>query len=80
MSCGGEGKQWTCGKPGAVNLQKVSSIVRDIGEPCLSQSPIKVAIAIRLPHLLFLFILSMLHRYSSKVVLNNIEYLLLDYY
>ncbi|XP_021896857.1 small G protein signaling modulator 1-like isoform X1 [Carica papaya] len=42
MSCGGEGKQWTCGKPGAVNLQKVSSIVRDIGEPCLSQSPIKV--------------------------------------
>ncbi|KAF5464704.1 hypothetical protein F2P56_014759 [Juglans regia] len=40
MSCGGgEDRQWSCGKAGAVNLQKVSSI---IGEPCLSQSPKKV--------------------------------------
>lgn len=47
MSCGGEeGRQWSCGKAGAVNLHKVSSIVRDIGEPCLSQSPIKVVVAV----------------------------------
>ncbi|XP_062107901.1 uncharacterized protein LOC133818832 isoform X1 [Humulus lupulus] len=57
MSCGGGGgggrgggdedeDRWTCGKGGvAVNLQRVSSIVRDIGEPCLSQSPIKVSVA-----------------------------------
>lgn len=39
MSFGGEeDRRWSCGKSGAVNLQKVSSIV----EPCLSQSPIKV--------------------------------------
>jgi hypothetical protein len=49
MSFGGEeDRQWNCGKAGAVNLQKVSSIVRDIGDPCLSQSPIKVVIAVRL--------------------------------
>ncbi|CAL2229346.1 unnamed protein product [Prunus armeniaca] len=44
MPCGGgEDKQWGCGKCGAaVNLQRVGSIVRDIGDPCLSQSPIKV--------------------------------------
>ncbi|XP_015886655.3 uncharacterized protein LOC107421836 isoform X1 [Ziziphus jujuba] len=44
MTCGGgEDKLWICGKTGAaVNLQRVGSIVRDIGEPCLSQSPIKV--------------------------------------
>ncbi|KAM3750236.1 hypothetical protein ACB098_04G022600 [Castanea mollissima] len=34
---GEEDRQWSCGKPGSVNLQKMSSIV----EPCLSQSPIK---------------------------------------
>ncbi|KAK6930509.1 Rab-GTPase-TBC domain [Dillenia turbinata] len=37
-----EGKQWSCGKGSTRNLQRVSSIVRDIGEPCLHQSPIKV--------------------------------------
>lgn len=43
MSCGGEAdKQWTCAKAGAASLQRVGLIVRDIGEPCLSQSPIKV--------------------------------------
>ncbi|GAV73533.1 RabGAP-TBC domain-containing protein [Cephalotus follicularis] len=48
MYCGGEEKekQWNCGKPGTVNLQRVGSMVRDIGEPCLSQSPIKVVIAV----------------------------------
>ncbi|KAJ7980668.1 Ypt/Rab-GAP domain of gyp1p superfamily protein, putative isoform 1 [Quillaja saponaria] len=46
MSCGEEGKQWSCGKAGTVNLQKVTSIVRDIGDPCLSQSPIKVVIVV----------------------------------
>ncbi|CAH9101435.1 unnamed protein product [Cuscuta europaea] len=35
-------KQWKCGKGGSVNLHRMSSIVRDIGEPCLHQSPIKV--------------------------------------
>ena len=40
---GEEERQWSCGKPGSVNLQKMSSIV----EPCLSQSPIKVVIAVR---------------------------------
>ncbi|CAH2050762.1 unnamed protein product, partial [Thlaspi arvense] len=40
-------KQWICGKGGTVNLHRVSSIVRDIGEPCLHQSPIKVVIAVR---------------------------------
>ncbi|KAL3835083.1 hypothetical protein ACJIZ3_009819 [Penstemon smallii] len=46
MSFDEDEKQWKCVKGGAVNLQKVSSIVRDIGEPCLHQSPIKVVIAI----------------------------------
>ncbi|XP_071722329.1 uncharacterized protein [Rutidosis leptorrhynchoides] len=46
MHCGGEGRQWSCGKPRSVNLLKVGSIVRDIGEPCLSQSLIKVVIAV----------------------------------
>ncbi|KAJ8774760.1 hypothetical protein K2173_017206 [Erythroxylum novogranatense] len=48
MYCGGSGeeKQWSCGKSGAISLQRVSSMVRDIGEPCLSQSPIKVVIAL----------------------------------
>ncbi|KAF5733906.1 small G protein signaling modulator 1 [Tripterygium wilfordii] len=45
MSCGGGGEEklWTCGKSGVANLQRVGSIVRDIGEPCLSQTPIKVS-------------------------------------
>lgn len=57
MSCGGrggggsgrvDGDRWSCGKTGgvAVNLLRVSSIVRDIGEPCLSQSPIKVSVVV----------------------------------
>ncbi|KAK6255442.1 hypothetical protein SCA6_016747 [Theobroma cacao] len=54
MSCGGKEKQWSCGKAaaaaaaaaGAVNIQRVGSIVRDIGDPCLSQSPIKVVLAV----------------------------------
>ncbi|KAJ8755518.1 hypothetical protein K2173_019316 [Erythroxylum novogranatense] len=43
---GGEEKQWSCGKSGIASLQRMSSMVRDIGEPCLSQSPIKVIIAV----------------------------------
>ncbi|KAJ4846695.1 hypothetical protein Tsubulata_027180 [Turnera subulata] len=39
-------KQWSCPRAGSVNLQRVGSIVRDLGEPCLAQSPIKVVIAI----------------------------------
>ncbi|KDP43906.1 hypothetical protein JCGZ_20916 [Jatropha curcas] len=46
MSCGEEEKQWSCPKAGTVSLQRVGSIVREIGEPCLSQSPIKVVIAV----------------------------------
>ena len=48
MYCGEEAKQWSCGKAGAVNLRKVSSIVRDIGDPCLSQSPVNVVLTVRL--------------------------------
>lgn len=54
MSFDREDKQWKCVKGGAVNFQKVSSIVRDIGEPCLHQSPIKVVSAVRISILLFL--------------------------
>ncbi|CAL9236762.1 unnamed protein product [Arabidopsis halleri] len=45
MCSGGEGKQWSCGK-GVVSLQKVGSLVRDLSEPCLSQSRIQVVITI----------------------------------
>ncbi|KAF8101227.1 hypothetical protein N665_0208s0018 [Sinapis alba] len=46
MCSGGEGKQWSCGKAGVVSLQKVGSVVRDLSEPCLSQSHIQVVITI----------------------------------
>nr|GEX84386.1 hypothetical protein [Tanacetum cinerariifolium] len=46
MSFDGDHKQWMCGKSGTVNLHRVSSIVRDIGEPCLHQSPIKIVATI----------------------------------
>lgn len=46
MSFDRDHKQWICGTGGTVNLQRVTSIVRDIGEPCLHQSPIKVVVAI----------------------------------
>ncbi|KAG7570327.1 Rab-GTPase-TBC domain [Arabidopsis thaliana x Arabidopsis arenosa] len=42
MCSGGEGKQWSCGKAGVVSLQKVGSLVRDLSEPCLSQSRIQI--------------------------------------
>nr|XP_043628390.1 small G protein signaling modulator 1-like isoform X3 [Erigeron canadensis] len=42
MSFDGDHKQWICGKGGTVNLHRVGSMVRDIGEPCLHQSPIKI--------------------------------------
>ncbi|KAG2326208.1 hypothetical protein Bca52824_008936 [Brassica carinata] len=42
MCSGGEGKQWSCGKAGVVSLQKVGSLVRDLSEPCLSQSHIQI--------------------------------------
>ncbi|CAH8390239.1 unnamed protein product [Eruca vesicaria subsp. sativa] len=46
MLCGGEGKKWTCGKSGVVNLQKVASLVRDLSEPCLSQPGIQLLLSI----------------------------------
>ncbi|KAB2009010.1 hypothetical protein ERO13_D10G125800v2 [Gossypium hirsutum] len=47
MSCRDKENQWSFGKAaaaaaGAVNIQKVGSVVRDIGDPCLSHSSIKV--------------------------------------
>ncbi|KAJ4896197.1 Ypt/Rab-GAP domain of gyp1p superfamily protein [Raphanus sativus] len=46
MLCGGEGRKWTCGKAGVVNLQKVASLVRDLSEPCLSQPGIQLLLSI----------------------------------
>ncbi|KAI8012501.1 TBC1 domain family member 15 [Camellia lanceoleosa] len=43
MSFDEDNKQWICGKAGTVSLHRVSCIVRDIGEPCLHQSPIKIS-------------------------------------
>ncbi|KAL1182215.1 hypothetical protein V6Z11_A02G102700 [Gossypium hirsutum] len=47
MSLGEKENPWWYGKAAvaaaavAVNIHRVGSIVRDIGDPCLSQSPIK---------------------------------------
>ncbi|XP_074578249.1 rab GTPase-activating protein 22-like isoform X1 [Curcuma longa] len=41
MSVDGEDTRWMCGTSGMVNLHRVSSIVREIGEPCLYHSPAK---------------------------------------
>ncbi|KAJ6806073.1 small G protein signaling modulator 1-like isoform X3 [Iris pallida] len=41
MSVDGEDSRWMCGRSGMVNLQRVSSIVREIREPCLHQSQSK---------------------------------------
>lgn len=41
MSFDGEEARWMCGRSGVVNLQMVSSIVREIREPCLHHSPKK---------------------------------------
>ncbi|GAA0155901.1 GTPase-activating protein [Lithospermum erythrorhizon] len=46
MTFNREEKHWKCGKGGGLTLQRVSTIVRDIGDPCFHQSPIKVVIAI----------------------------------
>jgi len=80
MSCGGEeDKQWSCGKAGAVNLLKVSSIVRDIGEPCLSQSPIKVVIAVRLSSTTFFVSVCSLSALYSCALLNSIMLLVMSF-
>ncbi|GMJ08465.1 hypothetical protein like AT2G43490 [Hibiscus trionum] len=47
MSCKDKDNQWSFGKAAAaaaaaVNIQRVGSIVRDIGDPCLSSSSFKV--------------------------------------
>ncbi|XP_068665092.1 rab GTPase-activating protein 22-like [Aristolochia californica] len=41
MSFEEEDNRWICGRVGAVHLQRVSSIVRDIREPCLHHTPAK---------------------------------------
>ncbi|XP_010912770.2 rab GTPase-activating protein 22 [Elaeis guineensis] len=41
MSFDGEESRWMCGTSGVVNLQRVSSMVREIGDPCLHHSPSK---------------------------------------
>lgn len=52
MSFDGGVKQWKCVAP--VSFQRVSSIVRDIGEPCLYQSPLKVVTTVRISALFVL--------------------------
>ncbi|QCE09099.1 gem associated protein 8 [Vigna unguiculata] len=47
MYCCGEENQWNCGNAGAINVRKLSSIVRDIGDPCLSHSPAKVVVTVK---------------------------------
>ncbi|KAK7402243.1 hypothetical protein VNO78_14351 [Psophocarpus tetragonolobus] len=47
MYCCEEDNKWNCGKVAAVNLRRVSSIVRDIGDPCLSHSPVKVVVTVK---------------------------------
>ncbi|XP_014521934.1 small G protein signaling modulator 1 isoform X3 [Vigna radiata var. radiata] len=47
MYCCDEEKQWNCGKAGAINFRKLSSIVRDIGDPCLSHLPVKVVVTVK---------------------------------
>ncbi|XP_078433809.1 rab GTPase-activating protein 22-like [Wolffia australiana] len=39
MSFDGDERRWMCGRGAGVNLHRVSSIVRDIREPCLHHSP-----------------------------------------
>nr|XP_029122418.1 small G protein signaling modulator 1 [Elaeis guineensis] len=39
MSFDGEESRWMCGRSGVVNLHRFSSIVREIRDPCLHQSP-----------------------------------------
>uniref|UniRef100_A0A1D1XPP8 Small G protein signaling modulator 1 n=1 Tax=Anthurium amnicola TaxID=1678845 RepID=A0A1D1XPP8_9ARAE len=39
MSFDADERRWICGRAGAVNLHRVSSIVREIREPCLHHSP-----------------------------------------
>nr|GEU69960.1 hypothetical protein [Tanacetum cinerariifolium] len=46
MSFDGDGKQWMYGKTSTVNLHRISSILRNIGELCVHQSPIKVVATI----------------------------------
>lgn len=46
MSVDCNGRQWGCAKVGAVDLHRVGSMVRDMGEPCLHQSPIKDMVAV----------------------------------
>jgi hypothetical protein len=43
-------------KRSVVNLQRVGTMVKDMREPCLSQSPIKVVITVRLTAQTFYFI------------------------
>ncbi|KAK8332821.1 hypothetical protein V6Z12_A10G163600 [Gossypium hirsutum] len=53
MSCRDKENQWSFGKAaaaaaGAVNIQKVGSVVRDIGDPCVSHSSIKVVFSCKM--------------------------------
>ncbi|WOL14319.1 small G protein signaling modulator 1-like isoform X1 [Canna indica] len=41
MSVDGEDTRWMCGRASMVNLHRVGSIVKEIGEPCLYPSPAK---------------------------------------
>lgn len=71
MSFDGDEKQWKCVKGGQVNFQRVSSIVRDIGEPCLHQSPIKVVLAVRISARFFLSYVFKLCLYVASNILPS---------
>ncbi|EPS58901.1 hypothetical protein M569_15911, partial [Genlisea aurea] len=43
MSFDGKENPWRCVKGRTVHFQRVSSLFRDIGEPCLHQTPIKMS-------------------------------------
>lgn len=74
MYCGGGGggeELWSCGKSGTL----VGSMVRDIRDPCLSQSPIKVVIPVRyflinfyFDHLFLLYFVLSAFLYSVAII------------
>lgn len=79
MSCRGKENQWSFGKAaaaaaGAVNIQKVGSIVRDIGDPCLSYSSIKVVFSCKIiPLTFFVYISIFCELNNNQLILFLIE-------
>ena len=69
MSFDGGERQWKCVAP--VSFQRVSSIVRDIGEPCLYQSPLKVVSTVRISALFFVLQEMLLLDLNNWMVMLN---------